>query len=62
MSVFGSGRKEVFVLHTHVLRVQYSCGVVLAFCFWREIVFGVMYVLSIQYSCAVVSFFGCGRK
>ncbi len=45
------------VLHTHVLRVQYSCGVVLVFWFWREVVFGVMYVLSVQYSCAVVSVF-----
>jgi hypothetical protein len=45
------------VLHTYVLRVQYSCGVVLVFWFWREIVFGVMYVLSVQYCCAVVSVF-----
>jgi hypothetical protein len=45
------------VLHTYVLRVQYSCGVVLVFWFWWEIVFRVMYVLSVQYSCAVVSVF-----
>jgi hypothetical protein len=45
------------VLHTYVLRVQYSCGVVLVFWVWREIVFGVTYVLSVQYSCAVVSVF-----
>jgi hypothetical protein len=45
------------VLHTYVLRVQYSCGVVLVFGFWQEIVFGVMYVLSVQYSCAVVPVF-----
>ena len=46
------------VLHTtDVLRVQYSCGVVLVFWFWREIVFGVTYVLSVQCSCAVVSVF-----
>ena len=44
------------VLHTYVLKVQYSCGVVLVFWFWWEIVFGVTYVLSVQYSCAVVSF------
>ncbi len=44
------------VLHTtYVLRVQYSCGVVLVFRFWGEIGFGVTYVLSVQYSCAVVS-------
>ncbi len=42
------------VLHTYVLRVQYSCGVVLDFWFW-EIVFGITYVLSVQYRCAVVS-------
>jgi hypothetical protein len=42
---------------TYALRVQYSCGVVLVFWFWQEIVFGVTYVLSVQYSCAVVSVF-----
>ena len=42
---------------TYVLRVQYSCGIVLVFWFWREIVFGVRYVLSVQYSCAVVPVF-----
>jgi hypothetical protein len=36
-------------LHTYVLRVQYSCGAVLVFWFWREIVFGVTYVLSVQF-------------
>ncbi len=45
------------LLTTYVLNVQYSCGVVLVFLFWREIVFGVMYVLSVQYSCVVVSVF-----
>ncbi len=45
------------VLHTYVLRVQYSCGVVLVFWFWWEIVFCVTYILSVQYSCAVVSVF-----
>jgi hypothetical protein len=45
------------VLHAYVLRVQYSCDVVLVFWFWREIVFGVTYILSVQYSCAVVSVF-----
>jgi hypothetical protein len=57
VSVIGSGRKYVLVLHTYVLNVQYSCGVVLVFWFWREIVFAVTYVLSLQYSCAVVSVF-----
>ncbi len=50
------------VLHTYVLRVQYSCGVVLVFWFWREIVLGVTYVLSVQYSCAVVSVFWLRRE
>ncbi len=39
------------------LQYKYSCGVVLVFRFWREIVFGVLYVPSVQYSCAVVSVF-----
>ncbi len=51
------GREIGFGLHTHVLRVQYSCGVVLVFWLRQEIVFGVMYILSVQYSCAVVSVF-----
>jgi hypothetical protein len=50
------------VLHTYVLRVQYSCGVVLVFWFWQEINFGVTYVLSVQYSCAVVSVFWLWRE
>ena len=52
----------MLVLHIHVLRVPYSCGVVLVFLFWREIVFGVTYVLSVQYSCAVVSVFWLWRE
>jgi hypothetical protein len=40
-----------FGLHTHVLRVQYSCGVVLVFWLRREIVFGVRYILSVKYIC-----------
>jgi hypothetical protein len=41
----------------YIIRVHYSCGVVLVFWFWWEIVFGVTYVLSVRYSCAVVSVF-----
>ncbi len=52
-----SNGKWVLALHTYVLRVQYSCGVVLVFWFGREIVFDVTYVLIVQYICAVVSFF-----
>jgi hypothetical protein len=62
VSVFGSGGKQVLVLHTYVLRVQSSCGVVLVFWFWGEIVFGVTYLLSVQYSCAVVSVFWLWRE
>jgi hypothetical protein len=36
-----SGGKMVLVLLTYISRVQYSCGIVLVFCFWQEIVFGV---------------------
>ncbi len=50
------------VLHTYVLGLQYSCGVVLVFWFWQEIVFGVTYVLGVQYSCAVVSVFWLWRE
>jgi hypothetical protein len=57
VSVFGSGGKEVLVLHTYVLRLEYSCGVVLVFLLWWDIVFGVTYILSVQNSCAVVTVF-----
>jgi hypothetical protein len=60
VSVFGSGGKYRFwfyLLCTYVLRVQYSCGVVLVFWFWKEIFFGVTYILSVQNICVVVSVF-----
>ncbi len=48
----------MLILHTtYVLRVPYSCGVVLVFLVLAGNVFGVTYVLSVQYSCAVVSVF-----
>ncbi len=50
VSVFGSGRKSVLVLHTYVIRVQYSRGVVLLFWSWREIVIDFTYIFSVQYS------------
>ena len=53
--VLAGNRFWFYLLCTYVLRVHYSCGVVLVFWFWWEIVFGVTYVLSVQYSCAVVS-------
>ncbi len=57
VSFLVSGGKYVLVLLTYLSRVQYSCGVVLVFWFWQEIVFGVTFVLSVQYTCAVVSNF-----
>ena len=44
------------VLHTtYVLRVPYSCGVVLVFLILAgNIIFSVTYVHSVQYSCVVV--------
>ncbi len=50
------------MLPNYVSRVQYSCGVVLGFWFWREIVFGVTYILCVQYSCVVVSVFWLWRE
>jgi hypothetical protein len=58
VSVFGSGRKSVLILHTYVLRVQYNCCVVLVFWSWREIVIVITYVVSVQYSCGVVNITG----
>ncbi len=50
------------MLLTYVSRVQYSCGIVLVFWFWQEIVFGVTYILSVQYTCAIVSVFWLWRE
>jgi hypothetical protein len=58
VSVFGSGRKSVLVLHTYVLRAQYNCGVLLVFWSWREIVIDFTYLFSVQYSCGVVNING----
>ena len=60
--VLAGNRFWLYLLCTYVLKVQCSCGVVLVFWFWREIVFGVMYILSVQYSCAVVSVFLLWRE
>jgi hypothetical protein len=40
----------------YILRVSYSCGVMLNFLVLAKIVFGVTYILRVQYSCALVSF------
>ncbi len=45
-----------------LVKRAYSCGVVLVFWFWWEMVFGVTYILSVQYSCAVVSVFWLWRE
>ncbi len=41
------------MLLTYVSQVQYSCGVVLLFLFWWEMVFGITYILGVQYTRAV---------
>jgi hypothetical protein len=51
-----------YLLCIYVLRVQYSCGVVLFFWFWWEIVVGVTYVFRVQYSFLVVSVFWLWRE
>ncbi len=60
--VLAGNRFWFYLLCTYLLRVQYSCGVVLVFWFWREIGVGVMYVLSVQHSYAVVSVFWLWRE
>ncbi len=60
--VLAENRFCIYLLCTYVLRVQYSCGVVLVFLVLAGNCFGVTYVLSVQYSCVVVSVFGCDRK
>ncbi len=52
----------VLVLHTYILRVQYSSGIVLVFWFWREIVFGVRTYLVYNTDVRLCQFFGCGGK
>jgi hypothetical protein len=55
-----AGNRFLFYILTYL---EYdSCGVVLVFWFWQELVFGVTYVLSVQYSCAVVSVFWLWRE
>ncbi len=60
--VLAGNRFWFYLICTYVLRVQYSCGDVFVFWFWREIVFGVTYVLCLQYSCTVVSVFWLWRE
>ncbi len=43
---------------TYILRLQYSCGIVLVFWFWRDIDFDVTYILRVHkiQLCGCVSF------
>jgi hypothetical protein len=47
---------------TYVLRVQYSCGVVLVFLFWREIVLVLHTYLVNSTVVQLCQYFGCGGK
>jgi hypothetical protein len=47
---------------THIGVHHTSCGVVLVFWFWREIVFGFAYVLVYNTVVQLCQFFGCGGK
>jgi hypothetical protein len=60
--VLAGNRFWFYILLMYLEYNSYSCGVVLVFWFWREIVFGVPYVLSVQYSCVVVSVFWLWRE
>jgi hypothetical protein len=48
--------------YDYVLRVSYSCGVVLVFLVLAGNSFGVTYIIRVQYSCAVVIFFVVAGK
>jgi hypothetical protein len=63
VSVFWFGWKIGFGA-SYVLRVQYSCGIVLVFWFWREIVFGVTYILRVHTMqlCGCVSYLVVARN
>ncbi len=61
MSVFWF-RWEIGFGVTYILRVQYSCGVVLVFWFWREIVFDLHTYLVYNTVVQLCQFFGCGGK
>jgi hypothetical protein len=58
-----AGNRFWFYILMYLEYIQYSCGVVLVFWFWREIVFGVTYVLSVLSIVVwLCQFFGCGGK
>ncbi len=54
--VLGGEYPNRFWFYMLLMYLEYSCGVVLVFFIWQEIVFGT-YVLSVKYSCAVASVF-----
>jgi hypothetical protein len=63
VSVFGSGRKLDLVLDTYILRVQYSCGVVLVFLFLVGKLFLVLCTYLVYNKFVqLCQFFGCGGK
>jgi hypothetical protein len=47
---------------TFVLILQNSCGIVLFFWFWQEIVFDVTYILKYDTVVQLCQFFYCGGK
>ncbi len=61
-SVFGSGGKSGFVLHTYLLRVQYNCGVVLVFDPGGKQSFTLRTYLEYNKVVGLCQFFGCGGK
>jgi hypothetical protein len=61
--VLAGNRCWFYLLCAYILRVQYSCGVVLVFWFWREIDFGVTYMYLVYNTLVrLCQFFGCGGK
>jgi hypothetical protein len=64
VSVFGSGGKKVwfYLLCTYVLRVQYSCGVVLVFGSGGKYFLVLFTYLVYNTVVRLCQFFGCGGK
>jgi hypothetical protein len=57
--VLAGNRFWFYLLCTYVLRVQYSCGVVLVFWFWWEIVLVLRMYLVYNTVVRLCQFFGC---
>ncbi len=60
--VLAGNRFWFYLLCTHVLSVQYSCGVELVFWFWREIVLVLRMYLVYNTVVRLCQFFGCGGE